>query len=511
MRRAWRSAIRTSAFLRKELVETLRQPRMIAVLVLAPFLILLLFGTGLKDSDPVVATVVVVPDDDALAAEVERFATEPSWRLQVQKITWDRDEALRQLDRGEIDLVVVFPEDAAETVRSNRRATVALYHNLVDPIESRALGLATRAAVDRLNQQILHSLVAEGQARSEDIDERLAQARERIAMVRRAAEAGDEARAQAQLMRLQDEVRALSLQLPAARLLDAPQLGRDDARGAPTVSEAFAALERGLEELAGEARAGREELDDVARDLDRLDRAVAEFQSLSPETIVSPFKGSLRRLATVRVGLTDFFAPGVVVLLLQHLLVTLVGLSVVHDDQLGTTELFRIAPVTTREVLLGKYLSYLLLSAAVSALLVALLILGLGVPLAGSVAVLIASVAAVLFTSIGMGFVIALFARTDSQTVQYAMMVLLASIFLTGFLITLDRVVPSLQVVAWLLPPTYGMALLRDVMLRGTGLELRLLLGLFGIGIALLVVSWVLLRRRLEPAAPDDHGRRRRR
>lgn len=500
MRSSWRSAIRTSAFVRKELVETLRQPRMILALVLAPFLILLVFGTGLKDHDPLIATVVVVPGDTGLAAEVERFATEPSWRLQVRAIVEDTGEALDQLERGEVDLVVVFPEDAAATVRSNRRATVDLYHNLVDPIESRALGLATRVAVDRLNQLILNSLVAQAQARSANADERLERAHERLELLRRAAAAGDETSAQAELALLHAELLALSLQLPAARVLESPQL-RGEANAEPTVGATLTDLAQALEELSGGARAEREAFDQIARDLDRLGTAITEFQSLSPATLVNPFKGSLRRLGTTQVGLTDFFAPGVIVLLLQHLLVALVGLSVVHDEQLGTTELLRVAPVTIGEVLLGKTLSYLLLSTIVAALLVTLVVAGLGVPLAGSVPVLAAGLAAVLLASVGMGFVIALLARNDGQVVQYAMLVLLASIFLTGFIISLERVVPAVQVVAWLLPATYGMALLRGVMLRGAPLQPLLLLGLVGIAAILLAVSWVLLRRRFEPGA----------
>lgn len=500
MRRAWRSGVRTSAFLRKELVETLRQPRLVVAVVLGPFLILLVFGTGLKDRDPIVATVFVVPEDDPLAEEVERFATEPSWRLQVVAITRDRTDALGQLEAGDVDLVVIFPDDVAETVRDNRRATVTIVHNLVDPIEARALGLATRAAVDRLNRQVLRSVVAEGQVRADDADERVAQARDRVAVLRRAVDAGDEETAQEHLALLQADVVALSAQLPFTGVLDPLELtGEEVAEEAP-VGKLLGELARGLDEVSGQTQASREEIDEIARDLDGLDRALTEFRALSPETIVNPFQSSLRRLSTVRVGLKDFFAPGVVVLLLQHLLVTLVGLSVVRDEQLGATELFRVSPLTTGEVLLGKYLSYLLLSAAVSALLVALLVMGLGVPLAGSVWVLAASIAAVLFTSVGMGFLVALLARSDSQAVQYAMMVLLASIFLTGFLVGLERVVPAVQTVAWLLPPTYGIALLRNIMLRGSAVQPLLFVGLVGVGAALFVISWVLLRRRLEPA-----------
>jgi ABC-2 type transport system permease protein len=159
--------------------------------------------------------------------------------------------------------------------------------------------------------------------------------------------------------------------------------------------------------------------------------------------------------------------------------------------------LFRIAPLGTVETLIGKYIAYTLISGFVTAALLALLVFGLGVPMAGSWAVLVAGVAAVLFASIGLGFIVALLARTDSQAVQYAMMVLLANIFLSGFLISLERFLPLARGVAWLLPATYGIQLLRSVMLRGTADQPLLLAALVGIGGVLFVLSWVMLRRRM--------------
>ncbi|MEX0659477.1 MAG: ABC transporter permease [Egibacteraceae bacterium] len=500
MRRAMRSVVRMSAFLRKELVETLRQPRLVAALVLAPFLILLVFGAGLKDHDPAVATVFVVPEGDALADQIERFATEPSWRLDVEAVTPDRAQALARLQRGDLDVVIEFPADAEETVREDRQATVTIYHNVLDPIESRALGLATRAAVDRLNRLVLRSWVAEGQERAGDMDARLAVARDRVDAIERAIGLDEEADAAEQLALLQGDVAALSLGLALLGQAGPAELVGESPLDEQSVGRVLADLEEALDEVDAATAAESGEFVDIAQDLLRLDRALAEFQTLSPETIVDPFRGSLRRVATVPVGLADFFAPGVLVLLLQHMLVTLVGLSVVRDEQLGTTELFRVSPLSAGEVLIGKYLAYLLLSGTVAALLILLMVNVLGVPLAGSVALLVASLAAVMFTSIGMGFLVALLSRTDSQAVQYAMLLLLASIFLTGFLVSLERVVPAVQAAAWALPPTYGIALLRDVMLGGTPLQPRVFLGLVGIGAGLLAIGWWLLRRRLAPA-----------
>ena len=48
----FRSIIRASSFFRKEIFEILRQPRLVATLVLGPFLILFIFGIGYRDQKP---------------------------------------------------------------------------------------------------------------------------------------------------------------------------------------------------------------------------------------------------------------------------------------------------------------------------------------------------------------------------------------------------------------------------------------------------------------------------
>jgi len=55
--------IRTSSFLIMEIVEILRQPRLVLTLVLGPFLILLLFGIGYRNEARPLRTMFVVPEN----------------------------------------------------------------------------------------------------------------------------------------------------------------------------------------------------------------------------------------------------------------------------------------------------------------------------------------------------------------------------------------------------------------------------------------------------------------
>lgn len=491
MGEAWRSLIRVSSFLRKEIVEVLRQPRLVLTLVLGPFLILLLFAAGLKEFDPPVRTAFVAPEDDRLAQMVEEFAEGQQERLIVEGVTQDEEAALDRLRNGTLDLVVVFPQDAVGTIRGNERATIVLYHNQIDPVETRAIVLFARTAVDQANQQVLQAAVEEGQLEAGDAGERITVARERVDLARAALEVAEDAEAQRQIGLLRADIALLAgaaLLVPGMVAADGEEVSN---------RERLQAIAEQLDAAAENPDQALAELGEIDAELAQLEAGAHVFRGLSPQVIVTPFTAQVERVAAGSVRLQDFYAPAVLVLLMQHMVVTFVGLSVVREEQLGTTELFRIAPLGTVETLLGKYIAYTLISGFVTAALLALLVFGLGVPMAGSWAVLVAGVAAVLFASIGLGFIVALLARTDSQAVQYAMMVLLANIFLSGFLISLERFLPLARGVAWLLPATYGIQLLRSVMLRGTADQPLLLAALVGIGGVLFVLSWVMLRRRM--------------
>jgi ABC-2 type transport system permease protein len=488
---AWRSLIRVSSFLRKEIVEVLRQPRLVLTLVLGPFLILLLFAAGLKEFDPPVRTAFVAPEDDRLAQMVEEFAEGQQERLIVEGVTQDEEEALDRLRNGTLDLVVVFPQDAVGTIRGNERAAIVLYHNQIDPVETRAIVLFARTAVDQANQQVLQAAVEEGQLEAGDAGERITVARERVDLARAALEVAEDAEAQRQIGLLRADIALLAgaaLLVPGMVAADGEEVSN---------RERLQAIAEQLDAAAENPDQALAELGEIDAELAQLEAGAQVFRGLSPQVIVTPFTAQVERVAAGSVRLQDFYAPAVLVLLMQHMVVTFVGLSVVREEQLGTTELFRIAPLGTVETLIGKYIAYTLISGFVTAALLALLVFGLGVPMAGSWAVLVAGVAAVLFASIGLGFIVALLARTDSQAVQYAMMVLLANIFLSGFLISLERFLPLARGVAWLLPATYGIQLLRSVMLRGTADQPLLLAALVGIGGVLFVLSWVMLRRRM--------------
>jgi ABC-2 type transport system permease protein len=160
-------------------------------------------------------------------------------------------------------------------------------------------------------------------------------------------------------------------------------------------------------------------------------------------------------------------------------------------------ELFRVAPLSALETLIGKYVSYMIFNVLIAAPLTGLVIWGLGVPILGNWTDFVIALLVVSFASLGIGFVISLISETEIHAVQYSMLFMLTSIFFSGFFLDLRLLWNPLKILAWSLPATYGIRMLQDIMLRGYPISTVLLLGISAIGVVLFAVSLLLLRKKM--------------
>jgi ABC-2 type transport system permease protein len=161
---------------------------------------------------------------------------------------------------------------------------------------------------------------------------------------------------------------------------------------------------------------------------------------------------------------------------------------------------FRVAPVTSMELLVGKYVAYAALSLAVTAIVGLLLVGVLGVPLLGGVPLFVGIVLLLTFASLGVGLLISLIADSERQAVQLSMLVLLASVFFSGFVLPVTDFAEWTQYISYALPVTHGIATLQEHMLRGVVSEQWMLAALGIIGVILYVGSLLRLRRVLRRA-----------
>ncbi|HEX5589894.1 MAG TPA: ABC transporter permease [Candidatus Limnocylindrales bacterium] len=225
-----------------------------------------------------------------------------------------------------------------------------------------------------------------------------------------------------------------------------------------------------------------------------------DLGDIPPEVIASPVTASTENIAPTTPGIIPYFGPAALALVLQHMAVALVALSVVRERRSGAMDLFRIAPVRSVELILGKVLAYGFLGAVIAASSVALLVGVLGVPLLGQLGLVAGVIGLLLLASLGLGLLISIVSDSERQAVQLSLLVLLASMFFSGFVLRIGEFNEPVQVAARALPVTHGIALLQDLLLRGEILRLWQVGALAAIAGVLLLASWGLLRREMRPA-----------
>ena len=427
--------IRISSFMSKELTEILRQPKLILTLVFGPFLIMFLFGLGYPEQNRTLRTIFVAEDPNSLQGNMNVF-TGSFPGIADQDVENNKELALAKLALNQTDLVVLIPPDPFGTVKNNQQAKFTVYHNEVDPFQITYINSVARIYTDEVNRRILQTITEQGQENAGSIQGDLEDAIAKTQTLKQAIPQGD----------------------------------------ASTAAQ----------------------VNDLEKDLTNVHEGLKTFRSLGSEVIVNPFTVDTTPLGNRQFTATDFFAPAVIILLLQHLSITFASLSIVRERRSGIMELFRVAPITALETLIGKVISYLSFEILLAGIITLLAVWLLKVPMFGLWTNYAIAVVVVLFTSLGVGFLISLISDTDTQAVQYSMLLLLASIFFSGFFLDLRLMWQPIKILAWSLPATYGIRMLQDIMLRGSSIPPLVVEGLTLIGIGLFLVNWILLRRKME-------------
>jgi ABC-2 type transport system permease protein len=219
-----------------------------------------------------------------------------------------------------------------------------------------------------------------------------------------------------------------------------------------------------------------------------------------PEVVAEPTTVTVTNLAPSQPNVVGFAAPAALALMLQHMAVTLSAMSFVRERMSGTLELLRVSPVNAFELVLGKYLGLGIVSAIIAVISGALLVGVLGVPLLGNVWLVALVIGLLVFASLGIGLIISVVSDSERQAVQLCLLLLLASVFFSGFVLPVHEFREGVQYGAYVLPVTHGIRLLQDLMLRG-GTNVWWQLGALGaLALLFLILTVVIVRRTLRSA-----------
>jgi ABC-2 type transport system permease protein len=114
---------RTWAIAKKEFIHIYRDPRSLALVILMPALLMLLFGYAVTLDVKKVSMAVLDRDRSQESLNfIQRFSASPYFRLR----SWVQDEKamIRLIDRGEVKIGLVLPWDFSKTIKAEKTASV---------------------------------------------------------------------------------------------------------------------------------------------------------------------------------------------------------------------------------------------------------------------------------------------------------------------------------------------------------------------------------------------------
>jgi len=188
-----------------------------------------------------------------------------------------------------------------------------------------------------------------------------------------------------------------------------------------------------------------------------------------------------------------FFVPGLVGIILQVVLLFLTSFAIVRERERGTLEQLFVTPVGRLGLMLGKLVPYALIGVLEILIVLGAMVFLFGVPIRGDVFLLLGLGALFIVTALAMGLLVSTFAKTQMEGMQFAFLVMLPSVLLSGFMFPRSEMPLPIYAVTFVLPVTYFIEILRGIVLRGAefvdllapvlGLSLCCL-GLLGVSVA---------------------------
>lgn len=168
---------------------------------------------------------------------------------------------------------------------------------------------------------------------------------------------------------------------------------------------------------------------------------------------------------------TNFMVPALIGLILQFLTVMFTALAIVREREQGTIEQLVVTPIHSWELIVGKLVPYALIAFFDLGEILLFGTIWFGVPIRGSIPLLLATSLLFLLTTLGLGLFISSVSKTQQEAMLVTLMINLPGIFLSGFFFPLEAMPPFLQFLSYLIPLRYMLTILRGIVLKGVGLD----------------------------------------
>jgi ABC-2 type transport system permease protein len=196
-----------------------------------------------------------------------------------------------------------------------------------------------------------------------------------------------------------------------------------------------------------------------------------------------------------------FYIPAILAMVLLLTTMVMPSMAVVREKEIGTLEQLIVTPVRSWQLIVGKLFPFAAIGLATTLLVTALSVLGFGVPLRGSLLLLMFLTALFLFSTLGLGLLASTLAKNQQQAMMASIFLLMMPmIYLSGLIFPIENMPRLIQLGTYGIPLRYYNTIIRGIFLKGVGLETlwpeAVVLLAYGLGI--LGLASARFRKRLD-------------
>jgi len=163
------------------------------------------------------------------------------------------------------------------------------------------------------------------------------------------------------------------------------------------------------------------------------------------------------------------FVPGIMAMILMLISAMMTSISISKEKELGTMEVLLASPLKPMQIVLGKVMPYLLLSFINAITIILLGVFVFGVPINGSVILLLSETFLFILMALSLGIFISTVAPNQMVAMFISLLgLMLPTILLSGFIFPIKNMPIPLQIFSNIMPPRWFIVIIRNIMLKGT-------------------------------------------
>jgi len=229
------------------------------------------------------------------------------------------------------------------------------------------------------------------------------------------------------------------------------------------------------------------------------ERALQSWGNMTTE-LGEAIKTDVRVWFNEELSQANYTVPSEMGFMLEIVALMVAAISIARERELGTFEQLMVTPIRPWELIIGKAIPAVVISYIDFLLMLGITIFIFGVPMKGSLLLLLVLALFYIFVELGWGLLISGFSRTQLQALLLVMIVAMVGIVFSGYAFPVDTMPPLMQMIANLVPIKHWLLIMRDIMLKGAGINMfwKELVALGILGVVINAVTLTILRKRLD-------------